>query len=336
LVIGALPAGAAPTSSSTPTATPPLPPASPLAVHTRVSRATPRLGEPVDYEIEIRHAAEESYAPAGEPALDPFEAEPLGCRRAAAPGAGEVLTACAWRLRLFELGAHDVPAVRFQASGPGGPRSLAVPGPRVETAGLIDPSAPAGSLQLRPPAPPVPLLVRSWRLVLWAAGALLALAAAVLAWRAWRRRGRRVAEPPPPLPPGERLARRLDALDAERLPEQGRGREFFFRLSEAVREYLSGVTRVNALDLTTGELLDALAAEGDPRVDLAALRAFCERADLVKFARFPAGGRECEAGMRYARSLLEGTAPGVTSARASTGSARAGFILMALTIYRSP
>jgi hypothetical protein len=38
----------------------PLPQANPRAVHTRLSKATPRLGEPVDYEIEVRHAQAEA------------------------------------------------------------------------------------------------------------------------------------------------------------------------------------------------------------------------------------------------------------------------------------
>jgi len=289
---------------------PPLPPASPRAVHTRLGTAQPRLGEPFDYEIEIRHPTAEAYAPPATADLAPFDAEPLGCRRASVPGGdGDSLTTCAWRLRVFDLGPHDVPAITFEAATPGGARALVVPGPRVEAAGLLDPKAGAEQLQLRPPAAPVPLLVRSWRLVWWAAGLLAAAVAAFLLWRWWRRRARAAAEPAPPLPPDERFARRLDALAADRLPEQGRAREFFFRLSEAVREYLGALTGVNALDLTTGELLDALAAQGDPRLDLPTLRAFSEDADLVKFARFPAGGYECDAGLRYARELLERTRP---------------------------
>ena len=186
---------------------------------------------------------------------------------------------------------------------------LDVPGPRVEAAGVIDPKAPAESLKLRAPAGPVPLLVPTWRPVWIALGVLAALALAWLAWRAWRRRAARAAAPPPPLSPAERFARRLDALQAERLPEQGLVREFFFRLSEAVREYLGALTGVNALDLTTGELVAALRAQGDPRLDVEALRGFSEDADLIKFARFPAGGYECEAGLRFARDLLARTLP---------------------------
>jgi hypothetical protein len=290
---------------------PTLPQAAPGAVHSRLTSSTPRLGEPFDWEIEVRHPPGEAYALPGRLDLAPFQVQPLGCRRA--PLGQEVLTTCALRLTLFELGGHDVPGLRLEVATPAGPQVLDVPGPRVEAAGVIDPRAPAEQLQLRDPAGPVPLLLPSWRVVWWSLGALLAALAAWRAWRWWRGRAARAAEPPPPVPPDVRLARRLDALAAERLPEQGLVREYFFRLSEAVREYLGALTGVNALDLTTAELGDALAALGDPRLDLAALRGFLEDADLVKFARFPAGGAECQAGMVFARGLLASTSGGPTA-----------------------
>lgn len=297
--------------------------ATPRAVTSRVGKAHPRLGEPFDWEIEIRHLPAEAYALPSPLALPPFQAAPLGCRRARV--GEETITTCAVRLTLFELGAHDLPTLRIEAATPTGPRALDVPGPRVEAAGVIDPAAPDDALRLRPPAPAVPLLLPTWRPAWLALAALAGVGLAWAAWRWWRARSRRRAEPPPPLPPAERLARRLDALAAERLPEQGRAREFFFRLSEAVREYVGAVTGVPALDLTTGELVDALRAQGDPRVDVEALRGFSEDADLIKFARYPAGGHECEAGMRFARDLLARTQAATAPAAApAAGVARRG------------
>ncbi len=290
--------------------------ASPKEVRSRLGKAQPKLGEPFDWEVEVRHPRGESYALPDAYAAPPFQVALQGCRREAA--GDETLTTCAVRLTLFELGAHDLPTLRLEAATPGGPRVLDVPGPRVEAAGVIDPAAPPDALQLRPPAPAVPLLLPTWRPV-WAALALLGLAAlAFAAWRWWRRRARRAEEPPPPIPPAERFARRLDALAADRLAEQGRVREHFFRLSEAVREYVGAISGLNALDLTTAELVDALRAQGETRLDVEALRGFSEDADLIKFARFPAGGYECEAGLRYARDLLERTRAHATATSTST------------------
>ncbi len=294
--------------------------AAPAEVHSRLSTSTPKLGEPFIWEIELRHRRAESYALPEPLALPPFELRGKACTRA--PLGDDSITTCALTLALYQLGGHDLPALRLEAATPEGPRVLDVPGPRVEAAGVIDAAAATDSLELRPPAAPVALVLPSWRIVWWTLGGLAALLAAWLAWRWWRRRARAAAAPAPPLPADVRFARRLDALEAERLHEQGRGREHFFRLSEAVREYLGALTGLNALDLTSGELLDALAAQPDPRLDLAALRAFSEDADLVKFARAPAGGHECAAGLRYARALLAQTtvplAPTPTSTATST------------------
>ncbi|MBL0275598.1 MAG: hypothetical protein IPQ24_05760 [Anaeromyxobacter sp.] len=185
------------TSASAPTATatpPPLPQASPKAVASRLSKATPRLGEPFTWELEIRHGQAESYALPEAPALAPFELRSQGCTRAAA--GEDSLTTCTLTLALYELGAHDLPALSLAAATPAGPRVLDVPGPRVEASGLIDPAAPTDALELRAPAPPVPLVLPSWRVVWWALGALAAALAGWLLWRWWRR-----ARAPPPSPP---------------------------------------------------------------------------------------------------------------------------------------
>jgi hypothetical protein len=271
------------------------------SVAARVERTEVRLGEPFGYAIEIRHPPEERYALPPEVDLPPFHGRGGECRRLA-EGA-EARTTCALRLVLFDLGPHDIPAVTLRVETAAGATTLSVPGPRVTGVGLADPAAPPEALRLRDPAPPVPLLVPTLRPLWWALGALGAVVAALLVRRALGARARAAVEPPAPVPPEARLAARLDALAAGGLPERGRAREFFFELSAAAREYLGAVTGVPALDLTTSELLERLAASGDPRLDLGALRRFSEEADLVKFAGAGAPPVECAAAMQYARGL---------------------------------
>ena len=216
---------------------------------------------------------------------------------------------CRLRLSLLSLGAVDLPALSLAAATPDGPRALDVPGPRLTGNGVIDPAVPNDQLKLKEPAPPVPLMVPSWRLLWVALGALAAILLGVWLWRWWRARRRAGAAPPPPISPEVRFAARLDELEGERLGEQGRGREHWFRLSEAVRDYLGAVTGLNALELTTAELLDALGAQPDPRLPLEPVRRFCETSDLVKFARLPADGRACADGIDFGRELLARTRP---------------------------
>jgi hypothetical protein len=291
--------------------------ASPRAVQSRTSASSARLGEPLEWTVEITHGPAERYDFGAPLAEGPFRAEPLGCQRV--EGAAEVTTTCRLRLALLSLGAVDLPALSLAVATPEGARALDVPGPRLTANGVIDPAVPDDQLKLKDPAPPVPLMVPNWPLLWWSLGGLAALLLAWRLWRRWRARRRAGVAPPPPVPPELRFAARLDALEAERLGEQGRGREHWFRLSEAVRDYLGGLTGLNALDLTSAELLEALARQPDPRLPQEPVRAFCETADLVKFARAPADGRACADGIAFGRELLARTRPALVPPSADTG-----------------
>ncbi|MFT3917791.1 MAG: hypothetical protein QM704_28015 [Anaeromyxobacteraceae bacterium] len=289
----------------------PAPSAPSYPVQSRAQKTEVKLGEPFGYELEVRHPAGLTLALPKELPQEPFHLEPGACRREPVEGEpGEVTSVCSLTASLFALGPHEVPAVALELTGPGGAKeTLRVSGTAVTGVGLLDPKAPPEQLQLRDLSPPAPLMVRSLRLVWWTLGALGALAVALLAWRAWRRRAVRAAEPPPPVPPHERLARRLAALEGDRLGERGHAREHFYRLSEMVREYLGALLGVPALDLTTEELLERTRDAGDPRLDPADLRPFLEDVDLVKFARAEAGPGECASGVAWARALLDRTRP---------------------------
>lgn len=281
--------------------------ASPRAVQSRTSASSARLGEPLEWTVEITHAPAERYDFGAPLATGPFLAEPLGCARVEAKG--EATTTCRLRVALLSLGAVDLPVLSLTAATPEGARALDVPGPRLTGDGVIDPAVPDDELKLKDPAPPVPLMIPNWPLLWWSLGGLAALLLAWRLWRWWRARRRAGVALPPPVPPEVRFTTRLDTLEAERLGEQGRGREHWFRLSEAVRDYLGAVTALNALDLTSAELLEALARQPDPRLPLPPIRAFCETADLVKFARLPADGRACADGIAFGRELLARTRP---------------------------
>ena len=290
-----------------------LPEAQPLSVEVRAERTTVRLGEPFGYELDVRHAPEERYALGALPALEPFHAagEPR-CARTA--GSGEARTRCTLRLALFALGPVDVPELVLEVERPAGRARLAVRGPRITGAGVLDPSAPAGALALRDVAPPVALLVPTLRPLWWALGLLggAALAAAAVVLVARRRAARQ--EGPPAPAPDERFERRLSTLAAEDLVRRGRADEHLERLAEAVREYLSALTGLPALDLTTSELLGALARAPDPRIDRAGLELLLSHADLVKFAQQPASAGTCAAATEWAWALLRRTRPAAAPA----------------------
>ena len=284
-----------------------LPAAEPNGFSARADKAEVRLGAPFGYVIEIRHDPRETYELPPAFQLEPFDVSGARCRREAK--GQEAVTTCTMQLALFELGEHEIPEVALLAHTPGGDRVLRVPGARIAGSGVLDPEAQAQDLQLRDIAPPAPLMVRSYRLVAWVTGVLAAVGLLVAGILYLRRRRRSRPENLPALLPHERFQRQLDALAAEELPRSGRGREYFFRLSEMIREYVGALHGLNALDLTTEEILAALARSELRGFDRGGLAAFCRQSDFVKFARHEATESECAEALTYARDLLEKTRP---------------------------
>ena len=118
-----------------------------------------------------------------------------------------------------------------------------------------------------------------------------------------------VAPAPPAIPAHVRARRSLEALLSEDLPSRGKQREFYFRLSEVVRRYLGERFGFDGLDLTTEELLATLRTRPTPGLDFSGFKAFCEEADLAKFAKFQPDAAACKTSIDSALHLVQTTTP---------------------------
>jgi hypothetical protein len=134
-------------------------------------------------------------------------------------------------------------------------------------------------------------------------GIALLLLAVVCEWwiRKRRGKGRAVFEETPP----DKLAMRaLKDLDARKLFEKGRIKDFYFGFSEILRRYLEAIRGFPAAEYTLEEIARVARKEED-QVLLVLLR----RADMVKFAdstATPAGkGDDMESAVVYIKSTRE-------------------------------
>ena len=143
-------------------------------------------------------------------------------------------------------------------------------------------------------------------------GIALLLLAVVCEWWFRRRRGKGTAvidETPP-----DKLAiRALKDLDALKLFEKGRIKDFYFGFSEILRRYLEAIRGFPAAEYTLEEIARAIKKKEDQ-----ALLALLRRADMVKFAdstATPAGKKDhMETAFVYIRSTRE---PVMTEAAAT-------------------
>jgi hypothetical protein len=294
-------------ASSARAAAPAEPPALSARVASRVDKARASLGEPFTLRIEVLHDAADAIAIPEPLQLAPLtlRAPPETVREGVPEGARTVFT-----LQVANLSSLEprVPDIALTVQGPAGPRSLNVPGRKLELRSLVaEEGAPDPAHAHRGPKPPLPVLVRSF---LWAgllAGLLLLAAAAFALARLWRRRKARTVELRQPSIEEIALAR-LSALRSREPWRRGDGRSAVFELSETLRGYLGRRLGFDALDLTSEELLRELRGRPLPGLDLTALGDELAWEDLVKFAKADAPASECLSAIDLAEAVVRRTA----------------------------
>ena len=128
----------------------------------------------------------------------------------------------------------------------------------------------------------------------WIGGGLLA--AALIALAVWLivRAGRRKAEALKPKDPAYIVAlRELDKYRSEKYWAPEKQKAFYSGITDALKFYMDERFDVDAPEMTTGELFDALKTDPDITPEMyGSLKDLFERADFVKFAKYIASEQE--------------------------------------------
>lgn len=280
----------------------------PPAVETAVSAATAAVGDPITVVLTVRHAADAEVRWPDPVDTAPFELLDAPAAQSAASPDGGVESRLELRVAAFELGELSFPPLDLEVVDAGGgatalsTEAVAV---AVESVGRDE----GGDIRDIKGPLAIPFAVVT--LLPWLA-ALLALAAAA-AWL-YRRRRRRVRPDAivpavPPRPAHEVAFEALDALEAAGLLERGEIKTYHIRLSDILRVYLEGRFGVDAMEMTTGEVLDGLLRTDADRGAVADVRRVLDRCDLVKFAKLRPAVPDCRGLSPLARRVVEVTAP---------------------------
>ena len=86
-------------------------------------------------------------------------------------------------------------------------------------------------------------------------------------------------------PPYDLAVMRLNELQAKKLPQSGRDKEYYTELTDILRQYLEGRFGINAMEMSSTQIIYAMRhnAETKPGSDL--MKQVLEIADFVKFAK---------------------------------------------------
>lgn len=89
----------------------------------------------------------------------------------------------------------------------------------------------------------------------------------------------------PKLPPYEMAMKELDEIKHQKLWQQGRNKEYFTLLTDTLRKYIVDRFGINAMEMTSGEILEFIHSESEAKSVYESLKQILELSDFVKFAK---------------------------------------------------
>jgi len=133
----------------------------------------------------------------------------------------------------------------------------------------------------------------------WILAVLLAILIGLGIWLFLKRRKTRVDEDGnvikgPVIPPYDKAVDELKRLREEKMWQSGKVKEYFSSLTDIAREYIEGQFGVNAVEMTTDDILDEIKPLRFPKETYNKLKNTMEVADLVKFAKYSASTLESD------------------------------------------
>ena len=89
----------------------------------------------------------------------------------------------------------------------------------------------------------------------------------------------------PKLTPYEQAIKELDTIKQQKLWQQGRNKEYYTELTDKLRRYIVERFDINAMEMTSGEILEIIRKEPDASEVYNTLKEIMGLSDFVKFAK---------------------------------------------------
>jgi len=265
------------------------------------------VGDPVRLVVTVSHAEDARVVWPDPFELDPFELVDMRLL-APVPEGNRVRSSAELTFTAFELGALTLPTFEVEVVDAAGDTvRLATDAAvvRVESVGRDEGG------DIRDIKGPLAIPFSVVTLLPWLAGLVILSAAAYWLYRRYRRRRRPDVQVPvvPPRAAHETALESLDALEASGLLELGKVKTYHIRVSDIMRVYAQDRFRIDAMEMTTGGVLDGLRRTGALSGVVADFRQLLERCDLVKFAKFRPAVPTCRDLVPLGRRLVDVTTP---------------------------
>ena len=155
------------------------------------------------------------------------------------------------------------------------------------------------TMAYKPIVEPIAAPIRMKEVFPWILGVLLAVLLGLGIWFFLKRRKVHVDEDGniirgPVIPPYDKAVDDLKRLREEKMWQSGKVKEYFSSLTDIAREYIEGQFGVNAVEMTTDDILEEIKPLHFSKETYNKLKDTMEVADLVKFAKYSASTLESD------------------------------------------
>ena len=162
----------------------------------------------------------------------------------------------------------------------------------------------------KPIVAPIAAPVQMREVFPWILVALLAILIGIGIWLYVKRRKQHVDGEGnivrgPVVPPYDKAVDDLKKLREEKLWQSGKVKEYFSSLTDIAREYIEGQFGVNAVEMTTDDILEEIKPLRFPKETYDKLKDTMEVADLVKFAKYSASTLESDTALSSMTQFVE-------------------------------
>lgn len=117
----------------------------------------------------------------------------------------------------------------------------------------------------------------------------------------------------PKLPPHEQAIKELEEIKQQKLWQQGRNKEYYTSITDVLRKYIVDRFGVNAMEMTSSEILDLLRKDENAKPVFDNLKQILMLADFVKFAKMNPLPDENNQSMNNAYLFINQTVPVVVA-----------------------
>ena len=158
------------------------------------------------------------------------------------------------------------------------------------------------TLAYKPIVEPIAAPVQMKEVFPWILAVLLLALAAFGIWY-WRRHRKTKVDADgnivrgPVIPPYDKAVGDLETLRQQKLWQSGKVKEYYSSLTDIAREYIEGQFGVNAVEMTTDDILEEIKPLHFSQETYNKLKDTMEVADLVKFAKYSSSNLESENAM---------------------------------------